>query len=311
MRIAAERLVLVGALVLAAVRPAAADDNIAKADALFAEGVKLRDSDVELACAKFGESLELNPQAIGTLLNVAVCDEKQGRIATAVRRFREARQRAAEDKLAEHLKLANEKIAALSPDVPHVKIRFLAPPPHAEPTVIFDGRLITPGTSDDVAADPGERVLVVSAPGYVSFQKTILITKGARTTIDVPALAKAVSSSRRTVGKLAVLSGGALTVTGVTLGYFASRRYRRQFDSDECRYVGGDPSCSPDGHSAIKSARTLGNVGTVIGGVGLAAAITGGILWYFAPARPTSERSVRIVPQVAPDASGVAVVGRF
>lgn len=310
MRIPAERLALVGALVLAAARPAAAEDNVAKADALFAEGIKLRDSNVELACAKFGESLELNPQAIGTLLNVAVCDEKQGRLASAVRRFREARERAVEQKLAEHLKLANEKIAALSPEVPHLKIRFLAPP-LAQTTVIFDDRLIAPGTYDDLPVDPGQRVLVVSAPGHVSFQQTILITKGARTTIDVPALAKSVSSSRRSIGKLAVLSGGTLALTGVTLGYFASRRYDRQFDTGECDNIGGTPSCSADGHSAIKSARTLGTVGTVVGGVGLAAAITGGILWYFAPARPTSERSVRIIPQVAPDASGVAVVGRF
>ncbi|RPI08483.1 MAG: hypothetical protein EHM63_06195, partial [Actinobacteria bacterium] len=50
-----------------------------KADALFAEGVKLRDSNLELACAKFGASLQLNPQAIGVLLNVAMCDEKHGR----------------------------------------------------------------------------------------------------------------------------------------------------------------------------------------------------------------------------------------
>ncbi len=88
-------LALAAALALAA-SPAAADDTMARADALFAEGVKLRDSNLELACAKFGESLQLNPQAIGVLLNVAMCDERQGRIASAVRRYRETRERARE-----------------------------------------------------------------------------------------------------------------------------------------------------------------------------------------------------------------------
>src|SRR4051812_10367911 len=80
-------IALACAIVLAVLRPAAAEDKVAKADALFAEGIKLRDSNLELACAKFGESLQLNPQAIGTLLNVALCDERLGRLASALRRF--------------------------------------------------------------------------------------------------------------------------------------------------------------------------------------------------------------------------------
>src|SRR5262249_54002482 len=112
------------AAALTAAHPAAAEDNVAKADALFAEGVKLRDSNAELACAKFGESLQLNPQAIGVLLNVAMCDERHGRIASAVRRYRETREHAVELRFPEYQKVADGKLAALEPEVPLLTVRF-------------------------------------------------------------------------------------------------------------------------------------------------------------------------------------------
>src|SRR5262245_4512058 len=104
-------LLLAGAIVLAAAHPVAADETVSKADALFAEGVKLRDSNLDLACAKFNESLELNPQAIGVLLNVAMCDEQRGRVASAVRRYKETRERAIEQSFPEYRKAADAKLA--------------------------------------------------------------------------------------------------------------------------------------------------------------------------------------------------------
>ena len=310
--------VLACAILLAPVRPAAADDNIAKADALFAEGIKLRDSNLELACAKFGESLQLNPQAIGTLLNVALCDEKLGRIASALRRFQEARERAIELNFAEHLKAADQKIAALTPQVPRLTIRF-AKPPLPQTKVVVDDRVVALSELEDLRVDPGERTVIVSAPGRIAFQKKVSIEQRQRLDVEIPVLAKAQVSSRRTIGKLAVAGGAAMLTAGVVLGLVADHRYDAQFNDTNtgpCKLQpSGPPACSEDGFSAVQSARTFGNVGTVVGGVGLAAIAVGGYLWFTAPKSPaagTAERKVGIAPQLAPGGGGgLAVFGRF
>jgi hypothetical protein len=62
----------------------------AAAEALFQEGRRLLKIDEVLAaCSKFDESLRLDP-AIGTLINVAACQERLGRTATAWQHWRAA-----------------------------------------------------------------------------------------------------------------------------------------------------------------------------------------------------------------------------
>ena len=305
---------LAGAIVMAAAGPAAADD-IKKADELFAEGVKLRDSNLELACAKFGESLQLNPQAIGVLLNVAMCDEKQGRIASAVRRYRETRERAVEQNFPEYLKAADAKLAALAPEVPHLTLKFeKAPPPQTK--VVVDERVVPLSALADIPLDPGERVVVVSAPGRISFEHRISIDRRERREVVVPPLEK--PSSRRTIGKIAMASGGAAVATGVVLGLVARGRYKSHRESNDpignerCTEMDGRVICDSTAYLGMKSALQLGDIGSVVSGVGIAAMLVGGYLWFRTP-EPYAEsrRRVSVVPRVAPDGGGVAVFGRF
>jgi hypothetical protein len=303
-------LVLASAIALGGARTAAADDTVTKADALFAEGVKLRDSNLELACAKFGESLQLNPQAIGVLLNVAMCDEQHGRIASAVRRYRETRERAVEQSFPEYLKAADAKLAALTPDVPLLTIRFEKPPAQ-QTKVVVDDQVVPLSALEQVPLDPGERVIVVSAPGRIPFQRRISIAKRERRELAVPPLEK--PSPRRTIGKISAAAGGAALVTGIVLGYVANRRYDEQIAGPGCQpgANGEPPICDGKAYAAIRSARQLGNVGTVVGGAGAAVMLAGGYLWFFAPKPYAERRGVAVVPRVAPDGGGVAVVGRF
>src|SRR5690606_6144737 len=57
--------------------------NVAAAEALFESGHEaMSGGDYDTACARFAESNRLDP-AVGSLLNLAICEEKRGRLATA------------------------------------------------------------------------------------------------------------------------------------------------------------------------------------------------------------------------------------
>jgi hypothetical protein len=306
---------LAAAIVLVWVAQAAADpqhDDLATR--LFDEGVALRDKDPKAACEKFRASLEANPQPIGTILNVARCDESDGNIASAVRRYVEARDRAHEanlttaNKASEAEKAAMERLAELEHDVPHLSISLTDQLP--EVRVLVDKRLIDPAGLTNVAVDPGERVVEVSAPGRVTYRTTVALKLRERQQLTVPALAK-VPSLRRNAGKIAVASGGVALAAGIVLGLVATNRYHAQF--------GPPPLCneqtkeceSADASSKAESARTLGVVATAITIVGAVAAGGGGYLWWRSTRAPASERKVSVRPHVAPGFAGIAAIGRF
>jgi hypothetical protein len=248
----------------------ATDPKVVHADALFAEGRALLESNLLAACAKFAESLRENPAALGTLLNVAVCDEKLGRIATAVARFTDARDRARGQGLAEHQRVAAEHLAALAPHVPHLAITLTAPAP--DTTVVLDDARVALDHLADLAVDPGERTLVVSAPGRLPYRATLTLARDDRRAVRVPRLAASitVTSSRLRIGQIATFAGGAAVLTGLGLGLYARHQYDQEFgDGKPCSHAGD--VCTPDGQRAVDHARALGNIGTAIGVVGLVA----------------------------------------
>ena len=291
-------------VLLPLVRIAAADeDKVKRADALFAEGRALLKTDLHAGCAKLAESYELNPQAIGTLLNVALCDEKMGRVASAAAKYAEARDRAREQNAKDHLAAAEERLAAVNDRVPHVTVQLAERLPGTQ--VLIDGRVIE--SLADIPVDPGERVLVVSAPDHVAFEDRVTIGEGERRDVPVPALKRAVTvSSRRTIGKLVTIGGGVTLATGVVIGLVGRSRYNTARDA----HCDADLACDPEGLSATRSGRTLGTVGTVIGAVGVAGVGVGLYLWLRSP-RERSATSVTLLPHLDPSAPGVAAVGRF
>src|SRR5262249_36741107 len=119
-------LLAVAAVTAAEVRVACADhpsaSDAAAAEALFHEGRKLlADGNVSAACPKFAESYRLDP-AIGSLLNLAMCHEREGRTASAWSEFREAEAQAASLGDTARRQLAATHAAALEPAMPHVRI---------------------------------------------------------------------------------------------------------------------------------------------------------------------------------------------
>lgn len=295
----------IAVVLVVAARPVRADDNIAKADKLFDEGRALMKSDLHAACEKFEESLKFNSQAIGTLMNVALCDEKLGRTASAVAKFTEARDRAKEGNMAVHIKAAEERLAELRPRVPHVKIVF-ATPPLPGTRIVIDDKVIAMTDIGDIAIDPGEHPLVVSAPNKLPFQTSVRIAEGEHRDVTVPAL-RSGSGGRRTIGKIVTISGGVFIASGIVIGVLANNRYEDQFPSN-CDKV--TLQCNPSGQTETERARTLGVVGSVIGGVGVAAAAVGLYLWIRSP-KEARDKRVTVLPHLNPGEAGVVAVGRF
>jgi len=293
----------------------AADPKIAHADQLFAEGKALLQSNLLQACDKFDQSLRENPAAIGTLLNVALCDEKLGRVASAFAKFSEARDRAKEQNLPEHQRAAEDHLATLAPDVPHIAFKLTEALP--ETTLLVDDRVIAVDQISDVAIDPGERVVVVSAPARLPYRATIVVARAEHKTIEIPALAKSVTvrSSRRLIGKIATAAGVVVLGVGIGVGVHANSLYQQQFDSGMCTHTPTGDHCGVDGQRNTEHALSLGDTGTIVGIVGGAVAVAGLVVWLTAPSStsPASRERAKlsVVPQLGPSSVGVTALGQF
>lgn len=327
MRVAGRLAEIAIAAVVAAAGPASADPQVGpadppaekrdpqieKAEQLFAEAKALQSSNLREACNKFDESLRYNPAAIGTLLNVALCDEKLGRVASAVVKFTEARDRAREQGLPEHLRAAEDHLAALEPQVPHLAIRLTQRLPDTK--VLVDDRVFAPDALGDIAIDPGEHVIVVSAPDRLPHRATLVIAPAERKAIVIPVLVRSVTvtSSRRRIGQIATLTGGAAFGTSIGLALYGLHVHNQQFDQHHCVHRTNLPdACDGTGQSANERARTYGNVATVVGGVGLAVAAAGAVLWYLAPhSFQSTDAQPRVTLDVTGDHLGVVAIGRF
>jgi hypothetical protein len=149
--------------VLAAGAASAQTRDPAAGEALFQEGRRLmKAGDFAGACPKLEESLRLDP-ALGTLVNLAACEEERGRTATAWEHWR-----AAADQLPSGDKrraTALARATALERVLPHLTIT-LAAEVSSEAEVKRDGvRLGRASLGLPLPVDPGSHVVTLVAPG--------------------------------------------------------------------------------------------------------------------------------------------------
>jgi hypothetical protein len=296
-------------VVLAGLARLARADDAADAEKLFAEGQELKEAGKpEQACVKFRAALEKNRNAVGTILNVALCDENAGRTASAYKLFREAEDRAREQNLEEHRKAAEEHKDKLSPLVPHISISFAEQA--RDEKLVIDDQIVESSAANDVEIDPGTRTIVVTAPGRVAYKTTVTIKSGEHQAVEIPKLGTPVSGGRKSVGKVLTYSGAGVVVAGIAVGFYARHKYNSQFP-DHCSNQSSDhPMCDPTGYAATQSAKTLGWVGTGVGAAGLVTAGIGAFLWFTSP-QTESSTHVSFMPSLSPEQAGIVAVGRF
>jgi hypothetical protein len=298
-------------VVIAGLARLAYADDAADAERLFKEGSDLKAAGkTDEACAKFRASLEKNRNAMGPILNVALCDENAGKIASAYKLFTEAEKRAQELNHDEDRAAAADHRRKLELSVPHLAIVFAEPA--RDMKLVINDEIVEVQNANDVEIDPGTSTVVVTAPGRVAYKTTVTIQPGDHKAIEIPKLAAPVSNGRKTVGKVLTFSGAGVVVAGIAVGIYAHYKYTSQFPK-HCDDTGPNqdhPMCDPAGYAATQSAKTLGWVGTGIGAAGLVTAGIGAYLWFTGP-HTESATHVSFAPSVTPQQAGIVAVGHF
>lgn len=300
-------LALSVALALAA-GPALAAENAA-ADALFQQAKLLSDAKKwDAACPKFLASYKLDA-TLGTLLNLADCEEHVGKIATAWSHWGDAAEMARRtgDKRADY---ATTRREALGPKLPKIQLDVVVG--KSSLTVQRDGVKIDPAAFGvPLPSDPGERIITVMRGEEVLARKVVTAKEGQTSTlaIDLPATEAAAPkpggarSPQRTAG-YAVLGVGIGLVAiagGLELGAMSVKSGAACYDA----------FCTPSGYAAVGKARTFANAGQWLGIGGLLVTAVGVTLAVTAPkpGGPKQAAALWAAPWAGPTGAGFGVGG--
>jgi hypothetical protein len=301
------------------------------AQSLFEEGVRLmREKKYAEACPKLAESHRLEPGG-GTILNLAICLEEDGKLASAYVAYDEALARAKKDNNTKRVQTVEGRMAALKPKLSRVTITVAKPNEgDPKPDVRFDGTALgEQAWGVPFYADVGTHAITAEAPGYKSFRSELRVeAAGKPYEMNVPALEKdpnaAVAStsptpapatpdksqpaanptkaevttadvtpSRGALPWILVGTSAVLLGTGAVTGVLA---FSKHSDSDaECP----DGKCTAKGADAESQANTFAWIANITIPLGVIAGAAGAYLFIKSPAK------------VAPTASGLVVYGAF
>jgi hypothetical protein len=282
-----------------------------KAAELFEDGRRLmNDRDPAGACAKFAESIRLEPLAAGTMLNLGLCNQQLGRNKTALYWFRKAQLRATETDppLPAYEQEARDHTTYLATIVPVIKLELPAGVPDI--TIMLDDEPVRPEDYAHLEVDPGHHVIVATTPNKPTFRKEVMVTDRNGTSVVVrfgdapdtndrrPPPPEDGGRRRRIAAYLAIGSGAVLASSlGLTL-------YEKHvYNDNKAAAQMGDMAALDKAHNATEVARDYGT------GLAIAGVVAGGIAVYLWVSAPDGEPMV--APAIAPGQAGAVITGRF
>jgi hypothetical protein len=318
-------------------------ESAAQAEALFREGrVLIKAGQTSDACAKFAESQRLDPQT-GTLLNLALCHEDEGKTASAWAEFNEVSERSGAT--SERVEFAQRHARQLEGKLSNLKLRL--DPAVSNFSLTLDGRpLRSASLGSTIPLDPGEHAVAATAPGKTPWVARVKIAPGPATqevTIhlaDAPHAAAEIatapsaapsandgpapvtrpaaaepgskSTGRRDVG----LAIGAVGVVGIGVGtiYGLLAFAKKQEIENKCPPSQGCPSQQEyndalDAKAQRDAASTVATVAFAVGGIGVA---TGLYLVLTAPSsKDATAHNVRVSPMPVNAGFGAMVGGNL
>jgi hypothetical protein len=164
---------IVLALSTAELAQAAEPVSTTTADVLFEQArEEMRRGDYAAAYPKLLESARIEP-ADGTLLNIIVCEEKLGKIASAWRHARELFERLPAGD--ERKPIAERKVAALASRLPRLLVRQGASMPRDTRVLVDDVELEQGSFGVPLPIDPGPHEIVVRRPGQADMVERLSI----------------------------------------------------------------------------------------------------------------------------------------
>lgn len=173
----------------------------AAAEALFDQARSLETSgDYAAACAKFEASQSLDP-GVGTLLYLADCYEKSGRLASAWATFHEAGRLATARAEAERARIASVRAQALQPQLLQLQIEATPPLPAGFELSRNGVQVPAAALGTPIPVDAGTWTIRATAPDHQSFETTVTLQQSGPKTpyvLRIPALTRAVPSPAET-----------------------------------------------------------------------------------------------------------------
>jgi hypothetical protein len=175
------------------VRSAAADEAAERAEALFQQGrERMGQHDFATACPLLEQAYSIDHGA-GTLLALALCHEGSGKLATALREYRESAAMAVRANRSDRVMLAESHMLQLEAAVPRIRVRWPQPEP-PDLAITLDGAVIDRTAADaGVPVDPGTHTLAASASDTAPWRTQLEVVAGATTPVVVlpPLVARA------------------------------------------------------------------------------------------------------------------------
>lgn len=298
--------------------------NPAAAEALFEQArAAMAAGSYDIACARFRDSDRLDP-AVGTRFNLADCEERRGRIATAWSLFRGVLAELAPDD--DRRPIADERAKRLEPRLPKLTLRRTAETPPGV-RVRVDGVELGEGSFDvPLPMDPGAHELsLVASEGAAPELRSFSLREGDESELPIRLAAARAPAEARSAAAAPVDSyaarrrwayvAGGIGVAGFAFGTVTGIVTLNKKSTAEANCNDHLEACNSAGVDANESGKTfaaLSGLGFGVGVIGLAA---GAYLLLTTPSHPSTPRTAEL--SVAPSlgfqrgAGFVSVAGRF
>ncbi|MEP7122703.1 MAG: tetratricopeptide repeat protein [Byssovorax sp.] len=303
--------------------------NPAVAEALFQQARDLfKQESYAEACPKFAESQRLEPK-LGTLLNLAVCHEKLGKIATAWAEYTSAATIAGREGSKDREAFSRERVADLEKKLSRITLQSSSPPAGLR-VVLDDQPMDLTALNTPLPIDPGKHWIAASAPGRVDWSTTLDVpSEQASLPVQIPTLVAApvaalpapavptpaplvppatpaveVAPPARSDNRFVAYVGFGVGAAGVLVGAITGGITLAR--ASTIRAACHDNFCGVGQTEALGGATTMANVSNVsflLGGLGVGVGVVALIL---TPSREPARRPVATVtPIVGPGAVGL------
>jgi hypothetical protein len=339
---------LIGCLMSSEGNAAYAESAAVQADQLFKKGKRLlAQKKYPEACAAFEQSDRLD-SGIGAKLNIAKCYQEWGKLATAWRWYVDAETMATSVRDGRAQKI-HELVEALEPSVPRLTVKAPRGVDLAGVLMTLDGVSLEPSALGvEQRVDPGPHEVITTAGG-VRHRQVVPVERGnsAELVLELPSAGRtrdadgatrpsepasqgSTSSATATVTGTADMhiaapagsgrtrrfiglgvAGAGVVAMGIAGLVTLSARgdYRNAID-DHCQ--GATDMCDDDGISITHDAAHRANIATVVTLGGLAAVVTGLVVYFTAPRTPVaSEHALYLAPAVGAGGGTLVLGGSF